>query len=366
MKKADYIWLTRNTEISNVVENIDDCECEELVLRLYREHHLAHLQQIFADYKTELYTDENDYLQLKIKGFTVNDFYQCAQDFRTQQFFNSADGKFYYVPVDRAAKRHILNGTNPKILANLPTHRKLDILLSFSQKCYASETSRIVSEKSLLKKTDKLLALLQLQIPPAFIEDELRKVRLITAEIARIPHIKEHLEDFAALPLSKQKELLHKTCAITAKYNRIKIPTLSFLTEEQIDQDCDIAVWADVDAYSYGKNVVINQDKIKNLSGAQALSLAWHETTHVAQETGDYSSYPSVEKMFNSNLGYLQKMSDVYLFHPQEQVVYALEKQFIEKLVENTKIKTNDSTFSFAPEYNIATQYLHKAMQRKL
>lgn len=366
MNKTDYIWLTRNTEISNVVNDVADCDKEDLVLRLYRKHHLARLKQIFTDYKTELYADENDYFQLKIKGFTLKDFCYCAQNFRTQQILNIKDGRTYYIPVDKSAKRRVLNHTNPRILANLPTHKKLDILLSICQKCYVSETTKIASENALARKTDKLLALLQLKISSSFMEDELRKVRLITAEIAQIPRIQKYLENFATLSLRKQKELLKKTCEISAKYNKIEMPKLCFLTEEDIAKDCNIAQWANVDAYSYEKNVVINQDKLKHLSGAQALSLAWHETTHVAQGTGDYSAYPLVELMFNENLGYLQEMSETYLFHPQEQVVYALEKQFIENLVENTKIKTNDSTFSFASEYNIATQYLHRAMQRKL
>ena len=53
MNKADYIWLTRNTQIDNVCANVDDCDKQDLILKLYRKHHLDYLKQILGNCETE-------------------------------------------------------------------------------------------------------------------------------------------------------------------------------------------------------------------------------------------------------------------------------------------------------------------------
>jgi len=360
--KADLVWLTYNTEICNTCRTVDDCFTQDIVFQVYRPHHLDKLHQIFSDYKIVDTKDKKNNCYAKIKNFTINDLYYAIREYNGDMFLNISDNKVYFVPIDRVKYRRIFNRTPIRILINLPDSVKLNILKSLRQKCYMSAKGKEKSEDALYKKTNKLWALLQLHIPSQFMEDEMRKVRLIAGEIAQLPNIKENIEGFRHLPLKEQQNLLTKVCEITARHNHIDVPNIRFLTQKQTDADAGLEKWISAEAFSYEKNVCINKSFFKKDDGVQALSLAWHETTHVAQAYGDYSKYPLVEELFNQNLDFLQKMPQTYLFHPQEEVVYSLEKQFIEKVVEFTGVKTNDATFIYEPEYDIATQYIHRSM----
>lgn len=365
LNKSDLAWLTYNTEISNYSTSIDDCLSQEVVFRIYRPHHRDKLHQMFSDYKITDMKDQENNCYARINGFTISDMYRLIRENNGDMFLNLPDGKIYYVPVDKKKYRHIFNRASTKLLAHLPSAKKIKIIEALNQECFVSAGGKEKSEKALSKKTDKILALLNIRIPPKFLEDELRKVRLITAEISKLPNIKEYLEKFGKLPAKKQQDLLRKVCEITAKYNHINAPNIKFMTKKQIDKEAGLEDWVSAEAFAYENNVCINTDSIKKIGGVQALSLAWHETTHIAQAFGDYSQYPLVEEMFNHNFDFIQKMPETYIFHPQEKVVYALEKQFIEKIVENTGIKTNDDIFSYTPEYNITTQYLKRAINTK-
>ena len=366
ISKADLSWLIYNTEISNFCASADDCFTQDIVFHIYRPHHKEKLHQIFSGYKiTDMKDSENnDYAE--ISNFTVENLYSQMREKGGDMFLNASDGRIYYIPLDKSKNRRIFNCASARMLANLPSNKKINILKSLSQKCYMTARGKKKSDFALAKKTDKILALLEIQIPQEFVEDEMRKVRLITAEIAKMPNIKEYIERFAKLPAKKKQDILRRVCEITAKYNNIDIPTVNFLTQKQIDKDEGLEEWVSAEAYAYEKNVCINKDFLKKIDGVQALSLAWHETTHIAQAYADYSKYPLVEEMFNQSMDYLQKMPETYIFHPQEKVVFALEKQFIEKIVENTGIKANDSTFSYNLEYNIATQYFRRAQRTRL
>lgn len=365
LNKSDLAWLTYNTEISNYSTSLDDCLSQEVIFRIYRPHHRDKLHQMFSDYKITDMKDQENNCYARINGFTISDLYRLIKENDGDMFLNLPNGKVYYVPVDKKKYRHIFNRASTKLLARLPSAKKIKIVEALNQECFVTARGKEKSEKSLEKKTDKILALLNIRIPPKFLEDELRKVRLIAAEIAKLPNIKEDIEGFGKLPAKKQQDLLRNVCEITAKYNHINMPNVKFMTKKQIDQEAGLDDWVSAEAFAYENNVCINTNSIKKIAGVQALSLAWHETTHIAQAFGDYSQYPLVEEMFNHNFDFIQKMPETYIFHPQEKVVYALEKQFIEKIIENTGIKTNDDTFTYTPEYNITTQYLRRAMNTK-
>ena len=343
----------------------DNCTAQDIIFRVYRPHHREKLHQIFSEYQTRDLKDELNNKYVKITNFTIGNLYRLMRENGGDMFLNNCDGRVYYVPIDKKRYHRIFNRTSTRILANLTSAQKLKILKSLSQKCYMSPEGEEKSQKALNKKTDKILALLQIRVPKQFIENEMRKVRLITAEIAKIPNIKADIENFRKLPSKKKQELLKKTCEITAKYNGIDMPYVRFLTQKQIDKGEGLADWVSAEAFCYEKNICINKDFLKKIDGAQALSLAWHETTHIAQAFGDYSKYPLVEDIFNQSLDFLQKMPETYISHPQEKIVYALEKQFIEDIVKNTGMKPDDNTFSYALEYDITTQYLKRAANIK-
>ena len=125
------------------------------------------------------------------------------------------------------------------------------------------------------------------------------------------------------------------------------------------------ADWVDADAFSFEKNIYINTDKFKDLSGIQCLSLAWHETNHVAQSYGDYTQYPIMEDILSHRLNYLNEYADIYIMHPQEKVNYALEKRVMVESVVRIGLRADDKTFLPRVEYDVATQYMVKSMQRK-
>lgn len=366
LSKADLMWLSYNTEICNHCESVDDCLSQDVLLRVYRPHHQAKLHQIFQSFQTKDMKDQQNNRYVQINNFKISDLYELMRENGGDMFLNTSNGKTYFVAVDKRKYHRIFNRAPVKMLANLPPAKKINILKSLSQQCYTCAKSRDESQKALSKKTNKILALLQIPIPRRFMENELRKVRLIAAEIAQISNIKPMLENFRKLPIKKQKELLIKVCAITAKYNRIEMPNVQFLSARQMQQDEGIADWVQAEAFSYENNVCINTGSLKKLDGVQSLSLAWHETTHIAQATGDYSQYPLVEEMFNQSLDFLEKMPETYIFHPQEKIVYALEKHFIEKVVQNAKLLTNASTFDYTPEYDITTQYTQRSLHPRI
>ena len=66
--------------------------------------------------------------------------------------------------------------------------------------------------------------------------------------------------------------------------------------------------------------------------------------------------------MFSHRLGYLQNHADIYMSIPMEMVTYNLEQEFCEQL--DTKLKMKMCDYSYETEYNIAQQYMIKALRR--
>lgn len=92
------------------------------------------------------------------------------------------------------------------------------------------------------------------------------------------------------------------------------------------------------------------------------MTLAFHETTHVAQSNLDYKDFPEMEEMFSHRLNYLQNYADTYSATPLEMVTYNLEQEFCEQMNKRLKLKVRD--YSYNNEYNVAKQYIQKAMHR--
>lgn len=364
MDKKDFIWLTRNTEIDNVCNCFEDCDTEPVAFKLFRATHLPRIRQIFAEHNTELYRDEQDTCWLTVTDMTISDFCDIALQHNSDLIYNDADGRIYYDPADRRQYQHFLRRNTTQTLSQLSPQRKLNILLSISKECYMNLRGKEQHEAALNRQADKLNALLQLPISPEFWENEQRKIRLITADIAKIPHIKEKLEDFNTLSLPKQKNLLHRVAAITAKYNHIKTPQVILLTAEEMQQ-FRLDDWIEVDAFALDKTLYICTDKLKKQSGIHCLALAWHETNHIAMATGDYSRFPTAEDMLNPRLNYINGVEQSYIFHPQEKINYALEKQFIAECAARTGVKKLKNIFQPAPVFDVATQYIARSLQKK-
>ncbi|MBQ7633487.1 MAG: hypothetical protein IJS88_05185 [Alphaproteobacteria bacterium] len=364
MDKKDFIWLTRNTEIDNVCDCFEDCDTEPVIFKLFRASHLPQILEIFADNSTTLHRDNQDTCRLIVTDMTVSDFCDIALQHNSDLIYNDADGRIYYDPADRRKYQHFLRRNTPQTLSQLSPQRKLDILLSISKECYMNLHDKEQHEAALDRQADKLNALLQLPISPEFWEYEQRKIRLIAADIAKIPHIKEKLEDFNTLNLPEQKKLLYKVASITAKYNRIKNPQIVLLTAEQLRQ-FQLDDWVEADAFALDRTLYICADKLKKQSGIRCLALAWHETNHIAMATGDYSRFPPEENMLNPRLNYINSVERSYIFHPQEKINYALEKMFIAECVARTGVKKLGNTFAPAAELNVAAQYLARSLQKK-
>lgn len=363
MKKKDYIWLTRNTDIANVCDCFEDCDRVQVAFKLFRKSHLPQIRQIFADHKTKLQRDNKDNCYLIVKDITVSDFCDTALQYNSDLIYNDADGRIYYDPADRRKYQHFFRRSTPQTLSLLPPRKKLDILLSISKDCYLTLHGKEKHEAALDRNSDKLNALLQLPIPPEFWEDEQRKIRLITAEIAGIANIKAKLEHFHSLDLSAQQTLLRRTVNITAHYNNIKPPHFHLLTEKQMEQ-FNLSDWVEADAFTLEKDLYICADKLKKQSGIRCLALAWHETNHIAMAHGDYSRYPLMEDILNPRLNYINSVEQSYIFHPQELINYALEKQFLEECAARTGVKHLGNTFRPAAEFDVAAQYIARAFKK--
>ena len=365
MKKQDYIWLSRNTDIDNECEKFEDCQYEKVVLKLHRKSHLPRIKELFANHPTQIYKDKDDFYYIEIKDMTLCDYCQLAVENGSDVIYNVPDGRCYYVPVDDRKYMHIFRKLKPKMLYQLSTRKKLDLLHGLSQDCFDNASKKQNREDFLDYNSDKLNALLQMAIPEDFWDREQRKVRLITAEIAKIPNIKEKLENFHNLSLKDKKELFTQSCHITAKYNRIKEPVLHFIIQKQMDEYTAGSDWLNAEAFASENNIYININSLNNLSGIQWMSVAWHETNHIAMAHGDYSENPIMEDMLSSRLDYINDIQNSYIFHPQEKINYALEHKFNEEMITRTGVKVDEKTATMYTEYAVATQYMAKSLQRK-
>lgn len=365
MKKQDFVWLTYNTDIDNECEKFEDCQYEKVMLKLHRKHHLPKIKEIFADHPTQVYKDENDFIYFEIKDMTLCDFCQTAVENGSDVIYNVPDGRCYYTPVDDRKYLHIFRKLKPKMLYQLSTRKKLNILHGLSQECFDNAAKKQNREDFLDYNSDKLNALLQMAIPEDFWEREQRKVRLITAEIAKLPDINKKLENFQNLSLKQKKDLFAQASRITAKYNRIKEPVLHFITQKQMDEYTSGNEWLNAEAFASENNIYVNIDSVKNLSGIQWMSIAWHETNHIAMARGDYSENPIMEDMLSSHLDYINDIQNSYIFHPQEKVNYALENKFIEEMLARTGVRADENTAKMYTEYAVAIQYMAKSLQRK-
>ncbi len=364
MKKRDYIWLTRNTDIDNVCDCFEDCSRENVVFKLFRNSHLPKIREIFANHCTEESADKYDNIYFEVEDMTVGELCEIALECNSDLIYNEADCKIYYDPADRRQYQHFLRRHTPQELSRLSPQKKLDILFSINKQCYMTAHGDDTHEAALNRQADKINVLLQLPIPPEFWEREQRKIRLICAEIARIPNIKQMLEHFEELSFSTQKKLLNKTMKITAHYNGIKPPIMKLLTAKQM-KNYNLSDWADADAFACEKTLYICSDKIKNKTGIYCLSLAWHETNHIAMTYGDYSRFAFMDDMLNVQLNYINDIPHSYIMHPQEKINYALEKQFIEECITRTGIKMDNFVFRPVTEFDVATQYMARSLQKK-
>lgn len=365
MKKQDFVWLTYNTDIDNECEKFEDCQYEKVMLKLHRKNHLPKIKEIFADHPTQTYKDENDFICFEIKDMTLCDYCQLAVENGSDVIYNVPNGRCYYVPVDDKKYLHIFNKLKPKELYQLSTHKKLKILHGLSQECFDNEAKQQNRKDFLDYKSDKLNALLQIAIPEDFWEREQRKIRLITAEIAKLPNINKKLENFQNLSIKQKKELFALASRITAKYNRIKEPVLHFINQKQMDEYTSGNEWLSAEAFASENNIYINIDSAKNLSGIQLMGIAWHETNHIAMAHGDYSENPIMEDMLNPHLDYINEIENSYIFHPQEKINYALENRFIEEIIARTDVRADENTTKMHTEYAVAIQYMAKSLQRK-
>lgn len=365
MKKQDFVWLTYNTDIDNECEKFEDCQYEKVMLKLHRKNHLPKIKEIFADHPVQIYKDENDFYFIEVKDMTLCDFCQTAVENGSDIIYNEPDGKCYYVPVDNRKYMHIFRKSKPKMLYQLSTRKKLDILYGLSQDCFDNLAKKQRRKEFLDDNSDKINALLQMAIPEDFWEREQRKVRLITAEIAQIPNIKDKLENFQNLSLKDKKDLFTQTCYITAKYNRIKKPNLHFISQKQMDEYTSESEWMNAEAFASDNNIYVNINSLNNLSGIQWIGVAWHETNHIAMAHGDYSENPMMEDMLGTRLDYINDIQDSYIFHPQEKVNYALENRFIEEIITRTGAKPDENTTKMYSEYAVAIQYMARSLQRK-
>lgn len=365
MNKQEYIWLTRNTEIDNQCDEFADCKKQKVIFKLFRKHHLPKIEEIFAGHDTQVLKDEFDFTYFEVKDMTLYDFCGIAMDYNSDIIYNDPNGRCYYDPADRKKYEHIFRRSTPRELAQLSDRKKLDVLMAINKDCYMRLRNKLSHEQALDRNSDKINALLQLPIPKDFWEHEQRKIRLIAAEIAKMPGIKEKLENFHNLSEEEQRKIFKQTCKITAKYNRIDVPVVRYLSSKQMEDQTADTDWASPEAFASEYYIFVNKDRFKKLTGVQVMSLAWHETNHIAMAYGDYSSFGLMEDILNKRLDYINEIEQAYIFHPQEKINYALEKQLIEEIVTRTGVKADDKTMKMHSEYTVALQYMAKSLNQK-
>lgn len=361
ISKEEYKWLEHHTDILNNVPNLDDYERIDIKFRVYRPAHVQKIKDIFKEYQCISGQNKN-YRWVKVKNFTLSDFNNISYDFCADLIYNTAEHDINYLPTDKKRNYKIIRRATPKLLSNLSNHKKLDILFTFAQSIFPTTEKRDKAISFIEQNSSKFVALLQLKIPADFMREEYKKVKKITSLISDLPDIKNKLDSFQLLPREEQQSLIRKISGITAEVNGIKPPKVHFITNKQANNDPLIADWVQTDAFADYQDIYVNKDFIKTYSGLEALTLAFHETTHVAQSNLDYKDFPEMEEMFSHRLNYLQNYADTYSATPLEMVTYNLEQEFCEQMNKRLKLKVRD--YSYNNEYNVAKQYIQKAMHR--
>jgi hypothetical protein len=365
ISKRDYIWLERNTVINSYCEKIEDVDKTGLALKVYRAHHIEKLYDILADYKLDLHKDSDNLLYVRVKGQTLDDLWNESVKHGGDLILDTKDCRAFYVPVDKEKYKRIVRRSSAKMLTGLSTRKKLDILFGLSQDIFYSEHAEIQHEKFMEKNMGKILSLMMMKFPKKFVDDEKRKMRLVAADVAKIPNIKNVLDNFETLSLEEKKLLMDNVIEITAKYNRINKPNVYFLTTEQINENLEIAEWMETDAYASLDNVCFDESKVNKYSGLKCITLALHETWHVGQNFGDFSKYENVEDMLSEKLKYLEECSETYSLTANELLAYNMENLFMEEVIKRTKANVKDKDIEdLKLGYDISSQYVAKALSR--
>lgn len=362
ISKTDYIWLERHTDILNIVPNLDDYAIKDVKFKVYRPAHLQKIKEIFKNYTCISGKNKNN-TWIKVKGFTLDNLNNTAQNYFGYLIYDSIEHGVYYIPTNKKRNQKILRRATPDLLANLSNRKKLDILFSYAQTMFVSEEQQQRRNNFIFRNSDKFQALLNLKIPTEFMNEEYKKVRQIVEKIAAIPDIKSKLSRFNTLPEKEQHRLIEQTCRITAEVNGIEPPKIHYLSQKQINDEKQ-ADWIETDAFAEEKDISINKNFLKKYNGTQCLSLAFHETTHLAQSGSNYTDFPEMEEIFSHHLFHLQNYTDLYISIPSETITYCLEKEFCEKLVEKTNMKIQKESSSYETEYSMARQYLNKYLRR--
>ena len=361
INETDYKWLERHTDILNIVPNIDDYARESVKFKVYRPNHIQKIKDIFKNYKCDSGQNKKD-LWVKVNGFTLDNLNEAALQYFGDMIYDCREYGIYFMPENRRRNKRILRKSSPKLLANLSNRKKLDILFSYAQTLFPTQKIREQQYDFIEENSEKFQALLQLKIPSSFMENEYQKVQQIVAQIASMPNIKEKLENFSTLNEKDKRYILNETSRITAEVNKVKPPKVYYLSQKQINKDEQIAQWVQTDAYSDYCNIYLNKDFFPKYTGLECLTLAFHETTHIAQTNADYPDFPEMEELFSHRLNYLQNHSEIYLSIPMEIVTYNLEKRFQQQLAEKLHLKTNETYYN--TEYEITQEYLAKALRR--
>lgn len=365
ISKRNYIWLERNTIINSYCEKVEDADKTGLSFKVYRPHHIEKLYDIFADYKLDLHKDSDNLLYVRIKGQTLDDLWNESVKHGGDLILDTNDCRAFYVPADKSKYKKIIRRSSPKMLANLSTRKKLDILFGLSQDIFYSEYAEKQHEIFIQKNMKKFLPLMMMKFPKKFVDDEKRKMRLVAMEVSRIPNIRKTLDDFEGLTLEDKKLFMDNVVEITAKYNNIPKPNIYFLTTKEMNENLEVSEWFDTDAYASLDNVCFDETKVDKYSGLKCITLAFHEAWHVGQNFGDFSKYENVEDMFSEKLKYLEECSETYSLIANELLAYNMENLFMEEVVKYTGAFVKDDDINDAKSnYDISAQYVAKAINR--
>ena len=361
IKEADYKWLERHTDILNIVPNLDDYASESVKFKVFRPNHINKIKEIFKNYKCTCGQNKKD-IWIKINGFTLDNLNDTAFQYFGDMIYDSYEHGIYFMPENRRRNKRILRKSSPKLLANLSNRKKLDIVFSYAQTLFPTEKIRQNQYNFIEENSEKFKAVLQLKIPSRFMEAEYQKLQQIVAKVASIPNIKEKLENFSSLSEKDRRYILNETSRITAEVNGINPPKVYYLSQKQVNNDQQISQWVQTDAFSDYQDIYLNKDFFPKYTGIECLTLAFHETTHIAQTNADYPDFPEMEELFSHRLNYLQDHSETYLSIPMEVVTYNLEKRFQKQLADKLQLKTNETYYN--TEYAIAQKHLEKSLRR--
>lgn len=199
---------------------------------------------------------------------------------------------------------------------------------------------------------EKLSVLLfGLELPHKFLQEEQKKAHQFCRRMATIPALKENLENWPHLTARRRFQISHDILDVfNATYQTnitLKSFSISDWERQAVSRGLNPEEIMVPTGYAEENEIYLCREKLALCDNLAIPALVFHEALHVTQTQKDWSSYPTVQKLFEEKFNYLGvKNDDLYVMNPVEVHAYGIDRLVINYLQNDMQIKFIDSRYS--------------------